>query len=618
MRFYIFKVVYNRTSMIRFLFLAFAFLSVFQAAGQTRIWGMGSTFAGQLGNATANNPQTTPVVVDSTNGVAPDWTFIATGDNTNLGLKNDGSLWAWGRNQNGHGGDGTTSIITAPKLIDPGTGAHGKWVHVSTAFYHSLGVREDGSLWSWGSGGLDGLLGLGATISALRPTLVDAGTGVHGKWTKVAAGPQHSVAIRQDGSLWTWGNNGNGQLGLGNLVTNVVNTPGLVADGTGWGGPFVEIGAAHHTAALRQNGSVWACGWNNYGQIGTGTINSRIPDITCIDSGTGPSGRWLSLAVGYSHNVGLRADSSIWAWGGNTLSQMGNGNTTQINRPALIHNGTGGNHGKWKMVAVGQNFSFGIRADSTFWVWGHNNTGQLGNGLLTNVTTITNLPALDGLKNPVITAGGTHTLVLERSKVIIPPFTDAYAYNFTISGTGYTDSIHRSTLTLKNVGNMTITNPVVYFTVNSSVVSRDSLSVVLNPGDSVVHTFRNAWTPRAAGTVKACGFVQRITADIQQFNDTSCNSNYVVRRATPNSVIAAGKLISRIYPNPATDLLFVEAAGDISLLQVHNQLGQLMYSETVQNKRDHQLNTTMLAPGIYSLQVTLENGSIAVARFVKQ
>lgn len=603
--------------MIRSLLVAVALLSVLQGSAQTRIWGMGSTYAGQLGNATTNNPQTTPIVVDSTNGIDPDWTFIATGDNTNLGIKDDGSLWAWGRNQSGQGGNGTNVVIPVPRLIDAGTGAHGKWLHVSTSFYHSLGVREDGSLWAWGSGGLDGLLGLGSTIIALVPTMVDPGTGTHGKWTKVAAGAVHSVAIRQNGSLWTWGNNGNGQLGIGNFVTAAVNTPGLVADGTGWGGPFVAIGATQHSVAIRQNGSIWAWGWNNYGQTGTGTINTRIPDITCIDSGNAASGGWLSVGVGYQHNVGLRADGSIWTWGANTFYQIGNGTNTQVSRPTLVHNGAGGNHGKWKMVAAGQNWSMGIRADSTFWVWGHNNTGQLGNGTLVNITTITNLPALNGLKNPVIAGGAAHTLVLERSNVIIPPLTDAYAYNFTFSGSGFMDSVHRAILTVKNIGNMTITNPVLHFTVNNTSISRDSLSVTLNPGDSVVHTFRNTWTPRAAATVKACGFVQRIAADIQNFNDTSC-VNYVVRRATPNSVATAGKLITRVYPNPARDMLFLEAAKGMHLFQVRNQLGQLVYSEALKNKRDHLYNTTMLVPGIYSLQVTFENGSTEVVRFVKQ
>lgn len=151
---------------------------------------MGQRNFGQLGlgNATSGN-EVNPVVMDSTQD--NDWTYISAETISNLGIKKDGFLWAWGRNINGQLGDGTTTQVNTPKLIDSGNNVHGKWVQIDMGGTASFGIREDGSLWSWGDNS-KGKLGIGVDDNTLEeslvPVLVDSGTGNHGKWTTVDGG----------------------------------------------------------------------------------------------------------------------------------------------------------------------------------------------------------------------------------------------------------------------------------------------------------------------------------------------------------------------------------------------------------------------------------------------
>ena len=145
---------------------------------------------------------------------AVDKPLISAGYTHTLGIQKDGTLWAWGDNTYGQLGLGDHTQRKSPTQV--GTGwvylAAG-WVAVATEWVHSLGLKADGSLWAWGFN-VCGQLGLGDNTDRHSPTQVQVGT----RWVAVAAGSYHTLGLKADGSLWAWGDNAYGQLGLGDTT----------------------------------------------------------------------------------------------------------------------------------------------------------------------------------------------------------------------------------------------------------------------------------------------------------------------------------------------------------------------------------------------------------------
>ena len=183
-----------------------------------------------------------------------DWLAVAAGYDNSLAVKSDGSLWAWGANSSGQLGDGTTSPSLVPKRI----GAGRSWIAVSCSgsistspsVSHSLGLKADGSLWAWGSNKY-GRLGDGTAVDRWAPVRVGSST----DWALISAGNHQSLAIKRDGSLWAWGWNGNGQLGDGTAISRLV--PTRIGNDNHW--VAVSTGQAS-TFAVKSDGSLWAWG----------------------------------------------------------------------------------------------------------------------------------------------------------------------------------------------------------------------------------------------------------------------------------------------------------------------------------------------------------------------
>ncbi len=193
---------------------------------------------------------------------------IAPGLPYTLGLKADGTLWAWGYNAAGQLGDGTAWKRAAPVRI--GTGSD--WRDVSAGCAHSVGVKADGSLWSWGDNncgqlgngtkggsGPSSFSGYGTVSSTYAPAAasncIPRRVGNSEDWRMVRAGAQHTVALKSDGSLWAWGLNCYGQVGDG--TTNSVVVPTRIGTASDW--VWVDAGATY-TVALKRDGSLWLWG----------------------------------------------------------------------------------------------------------------------------------------------------------------------------------------------------------------------------------------------------------------------------------------------------------------------------------------------------------------------
>ncbi|HYO72467.1 MAG TPA: RCC1 repeat-containing protein, partial [Archangium sp.] len=360
------------------------------------VWAWGSNFAGKLGDAT-NTQRTTPVQVLGLTGV----TAVAAGSRHSLALRQDGTVWAWGANDNGQLGDGTTTQRSTPVQVSGLTDV----TTLTTGYSYALTVRQDGSVWGWGNATRVGQPG-----DASNPRMISTPVQVPGLTgaTAVSAGGTHALVLRNDGTVWGWGSNSSGQLGevtLPSESSTPVLVPGLsgvtaIAVGTTHSLLLLDDGSVRtcgdnafgqlgngktlhrftpvpvsgltsvttvlagntHSLALRQDGTVWAWGSNTAGQLGDGTsINRRTPiQVPGLTGVTALAGSW-------AHSLALRQDGTLWAWGENNFGQLGDGTTRNRRTPVQVPGLTG-----ITAIAASGSHSLALRQDGTVWAWGLN------------------------------------------------------------------------------------------------------------------------------------------------------------------------------------------------------------------------------------------------------
>jgi len=273
------------------------------------LWSWGDNWSGTTGLGTTTGNQTTPAQV----GTATNWTQVSAGSIHSLALQSDGTLWAWGDNLRAPTGLGTT---TGTQNTPAQVGTATNWTQVSAGVQHSLGIRADGTLWAWGSNTL-GRTGLGVTAGT-QTTPIQVGTATN--WAAVSAGPEHSHAVRLDGTLWAWGNNTNGRTGRG-ITTGIQNAPAQVGTATNW--TQVSV-AGIHSLALQSDGTLWSWGNNGNGRTGFGTTAGDQTTPRQVGTATD----WLLASVGGTHSLGMRTDGTLWSWGSNLNAQLGKGITS--------------------------------------------------------------------------------------------------------------------------------------------------------------------------------------------------------------------------------------------------------------------------------------------------
>jgi alpha-tubulin suppressor-like RCC1 family protein len=419
-----------------------------------------------------------------------------------------GALYVTGSNSYGQHGNGTSggnaSTPVAVSSLNSGV------TQVSGGGSHCLALKSDGTVWAWGWNNF-GQLGIGNTTDSNVPVQVSSLSSV----SKIYAGSNHNMALKSDGSVWTWGSNGSGQ--LGNNTTNNSNTPIQV---TGISNVSKIAAGRYHCLALKNDGTLWVWGSNVYGQLGNGTnTQSKIPIQISLSN-------VVEIAAGEEQSLALKSDGTVWAWGYNNVGQLGNGNNTNSNVPVQVTSLSG----ITDISTLIGDHCVALKNDGTVWTWGYNFYGQLGN----NTNTSSNVPVqVSGLTNVTdVEAGGNHCHAMKNDGSI-------WAWGGNVNG---------------ELGDGTTSSKKV---------------------------------PVAVGTL--CNFTIGIKEN-QLYNVWS------------------------IYPNPSNGILNIESKEfNLSQIEIYNNLGEKVYAVSLEEKNTV-LDLTTLAKGVYIYKLLGKNNAVQTGK----
>ena len=295
-------------------FAVAGYYNAFSIKTDGSLWGTGRNDFGQLGIGNANIVENLTQI-----GTATNWKQIAPADSFTIGLRLDGSLWGWGFNDYYQVGDGTLTTRYSP--VQLGTATDWKMI-ASCAARQGFALKNNGTLWGWGSN-LTGMLGDSTVQTVPVPTQLNTDT----DWKSITLGYAHILAIKNNGTLWSWGGGDNGECGDNLPLFYFRDTPQQVGTDT-WkvvaGGYFFSFG-------IKNNGTLWAWGKNDVGQLGDGTTTNQAHPVQI-----GTDTNWSTVAAGYQHVVALKTNGAIYTWGNNISGQLGNGTTTNTTTPAAI------------------------------------------------------------------------------------------------------------------------------------------------------------------------------------------------------------------------------------------------------------------------------------------
>jgi alpha-tubulin suppressor-like RCC1 family protein len=328
-----------------------------------RLWGWG--YNNQFGKLGTNNTVNYSTPIQTITG-GNNWRIVGCTGQTSYAVKTDGTLWCWGNGDHGRLGDGSATTKSSPVQTITG-GTNWKYVAMGPISSSVAAIKTDGTLWTWGYNG-SGQLGDNSYSSRSSPVqTVASGT----NWVRAALGANHTAAIKSDGTLWLWGQGFVGQLGNNN-TSNQISPVQTTSSGTYW--KHVACGY-QHTAAVKTDGTLWCWGLNTSGQLGDNTITNKSSPVQTVAGGT----IWKQAACGYSFTAAVKLDGTLWLWGSNGSGQLGDNTTAQKSSP--VQTVTGGTN--WSQVVSGSTHTIAIKTDGTLWGWGSNNYGQLGDNTVT-------------------------------------------------------------------------------------------------------------------------------------------------------------------------------------------------------------------------------------------
>lgn len=350
------------------------------ANAQNSLYGWGSSGWGALGNGATFGTVSSPTQTGTAN-----WKFVDGGLGFSVGMQSDGTLWSWGQNGSDYQlGDGTTTDKTTPVQISTGM----DWKTLSVGQSHTLILKNDHTLWGFGDGN-SGAFGTGSATSLSTPTQIGGGTA---DWEAVAGGNNFTLAIKTNGTLWGWGKNSYGQIGNGSTGADVYS-PVQIGTDTDW--KMVAASGKNNSFAIKTDGTLWAWGYNSFGGL-----------IVNTPTQVGTDNNWKIVATLDDSHYAIKTDGTLWAWGDNIAGQLGIGNNSNTTTITQV-----GTDNDWESVAPEADAAIMMKTNHTIWGAGQ----AIYNGI--SPVANTNAPVQIGTDNlwTFIAAGYTQAFALKGS-----------------------------------------------------------------------------------------------------------------------------------------------------------------------------------------------------------
>ena len=301
------------------------------------LWTWGSNVEGQLGQNQAPaqlGATSSPVQIPGTT-----WSEVQNARDANMAIKTDGTLWTWGKNEEGQNGVNNRTSYSSPVQI-PGT----TWDKISCGSRNAAATKTDGTLWWWGEN-TAGQVGDNSRTTRSSPTQIPGTT-----WSRPISAEGWSLGVKTDGTLWIWGYNQFGNLGQNNKTnySSPVQIPG-----TTWSSVFGKLsGQLHYTTAIKTDGTLWSWGYNENsgGNLGQ---NNKVKYSSPVQI---PGTTWKYVTGSDYQTHATKTDGTLWSWGKNQYGQLGVNNQTAYSSPVQVGSDT-----TWGYVGSGKGFTLGFK-----------------------------------------------------------------------------------------------------------------------------------------------------------------------------------------------------------------------------------------------------------------
>lgn len=435
-------------------------------------------------------------------------------------------------------------------------------------------------------------------------------------WKSVSVGYTHALAIGGNNTLWAWGNNNRGQLGIGTNISN--NAPAQVGTDSDWKIVSAGSGPFAFTLALKNNGTLWAWGNNTYGQVGDGTFVDKLSPVQI-----GTDTDWKSISAGYSHALATKNNGTLWSWGNSEFYALGNtagyGDGYHRNIPAQV-----GTLSTWSMVSAGDRYSLALQTNGTVYGWGYNS----GNPIGLNSGLYVMSPQIRSYNNTGvkwISAGGNHSYDVKSSNSLLVTWgSNVYGQTGGTTCAGCPVYYVKDTDCGDDTSAIIKTDNTLWYT--GKKLGYPSTSTVQLTNDFLQFGTASNWKSVSVGNQS--GAALTTSGELWTWgwnfwgnlgNGTTVDSMVPIPVACPTALNTTSHTYipkCTIYPNPATEEIQISTPENTNIEQilVTDVSGKKCLNITNTNNK---VNISQLKSGLYLLQIQLAT-TTEILKFVKK